>query len=430
MTTMTSAEQLILEMINRARMDPDGEAARLAALKKPDGSLLYPGFTLNEGLAAGTISSAPKQVLAGNSLLTNAATGHASAMLSSHVLDYQNSMVLHKNPHTDAGDFDPETRIKNAGYIQTFSAGQFYHDENVAWQSIYTPGNTATAYDTRDPIVKLDDELFVDTYASDRGHRLAIMADNVREIGIGTATGVVQWIDQNGNPISLNSVDATEDFGISGTNSFLTGVVYNDTNGNNFYDLNEGVQGVTAKVTTTGGTLVGSDTTGSGGGWSVSEPGGTYNVTFTGLATGDVTATVAGGNLNAKVDLVNSNVIFSNANTTLGAGATDLHLLGIGNINGTGNAGNNVFYGTKGNNIIDGSGGFDTVVYSDVMAKDTITPNADGSVTVTGPEGTDTLISIEKIQFKDQPYTPPNTNPGSVSISDAQSARATAARRW
>ena len=49
-------------------------------------------------------------------------------------------------------------------------------------------------------------------------------------------------------------------------------------------------------------------------------------------------------------------------NTTLGAGAKDLHLLGIGNINATGNARDNTFYGTKGNNVIDGGGGFDTVV--------------------------------------------------------------------
>ena len=113
-------------------------------------------------------------------------------------------------------------------------------------------------------------------------------------------------------------------------------------------------------------------------------------------------------------------MIFSNANTTLGAGATDLHLLGIGNINGTGNADNNVFYGTKGNNIFNGGSGSDTVVYSGTMASYAITQNADGSITVTGPDGTDTLISIEKIQFKDQSYTPPSTNPGSVSISDAQ----------
>jgi hypothetical protein len=394
MTTMTSAEQLILEMINRARMDPDGEAARLAQT--------HPGFTLNEGLAAGTISSTPKQVLAGNNTLAGVADNHNAAMLSSHVLD-NNSL----NPHTQAGDGSEVTRIANAGYQETYPAFQTYHDENIAWQG------TSGAIDLASMTQQVEDGLFVDSYDSTRLHRVAIMDGTVREVGVGETTGVVQ---------GYNSVVVTEDFGISGTNSFLTGAVYNDVNGNNFYDLNEGVQGVTATVTTTAGALVGSDTTGSGGGWSVSEPGGTYNVTFTGagIVAGGVMATVAGGNLNAKVDLVNGNAIFSNVNTTLGAGATDLHLLGIGNINGTGNAANNVFYGTKGNNVFDGGLGSDTVVYSGTMASYGIAQNADGSITVTGPDGTDTLISIEKIQFKDQAYTPPNTNPGSVSINDAQ----------
>ena len=121
MTTMTSAEQLILEMINRARMDPDGEAARLAQT--------HPGFTLNEGLAAGTISSTPKQVLAGNNTLAGVADNHNAAMLSSHVLD-NNSL----NPHTQAGDGSEVTRIANAGYQETYPAFQTYHDENIAWQ--------------------------------------------------------------------------------------------------------------------------------------------------------------------------------------------------------------------------------------------------------------------------------------------------------
>ena len=43
------------------------------------------------------------------------------------------------------------------------------------------------------------------------------------------------------------------------------------------------------------------------------------------------------GNRNAKVDLVNGNEIDSNVNTTLGAGAKDLRLLGMDNVNGTGN---------------------------------------------------------------------------------------------
>ena len=404
MTTMTSAEQLVLELMNRARMDPDGEAARMAQSD--------PGFTLNEGLPAGTISSAPKQVLAGNNILATVADNHDVAMLNSHVLDYNNSQVLKLNPHTQAGDGPDGTRIAQAGYIEAYPANQIYHDENVAWQGV---GGTI---DLASQTQQVEFGLFIDSYASDRGHRLAIMDGTMREAGVGETTGVVQWINPTTGALqNLNSVVVTEDFGISGPNSFLTGAVYNDTNGNNFYDLNEGVAGVTATVSTVAGTKVGSDITGSGGGWSVSEgaPGGIFKVQFTGpgIAAGGVTATVDGGNLNAKVDLVNGNEIFSNANaTTLGDGAKDLHLLGIGNINGTGNALDNVFYGSKGNNTIDGAAGFDTVVYSGNKASYTITPNTDGSITVAGPDGTDRLISIEKIQFADQPYTPPGSAPG------------------
>src|SRR5262249_32140406 len=153
-------------------------------------------------------------------------------------------------------------------------------------------------------------------------------------------------------------------FGVSGTRSFLTGVVYNDTNGDHFYGLGEAVQGVTATATQAGAT-VGSDTTGSGGGWSVGMPGGTYIVTFSGggLAAA-VTATVEAGNRNAKVDLVNGNEIDSSANTTLGTGAKDLHLLGVADLNGTGNGNDNVLVGNKGSNVLDGAGGTDTAVYS------------------------------------------------------------------
>src|SRR5262245_11621240 len=374
MTTMTSTEQLILEMINRARMDPDGEVARI--------NQLHPGsgFTLNEGLPAGTISSTPKQVLAGNNILDAVADDHNAAMLSSHVLD---NPAL--DPHKQAGDGDEVTRIKNHGYTETYPAGQTYHLENIGWQG------TTGAIDLAGMTQKVENDLFYDTYDATRFHRVAIMDGTMREVGVGVATGTVQ---------GYNSVVVTEAFGISGTNSFLTGAVYHDANGNFFYDLNEGVQAVTATVTTTAGAAVGSDSTGSGGGWSVSEPGGAYKVTFTGagLVAGGVSATVDGGNLNAKVDLVSGNAIFSNATTTtLGAGAKDLYLLGVGGINGNGNTLDNVFYGTKGNNIINGDAGTDTAVYSGNKASYTVVHNADGTVTVSGAEGTDTLISVENV---------------------------------
>ena len=400
MTTLSSAEQLILEMINRARMNPDAEAARIAQS--------HAGFTLNEGLATGTISSAPKQVLAGNNTLASLADTHNTAMLNSHVLDYGNAVTLGKNPHDQAGDGTANARLTGAGFTN--------YRENVAWQG------TSGAIDLGSMSQQAQDGLFFDSYDGGRGHRLAIMNGDMREIGVGVTTGVVQWKNSGTGALeNYNSVVVTEEFGVAGTKSFLTGAVYNDANASNFYDLNEGVANITVTVTTTAGAAVGTDTTGAGGGWSVSEPGGTYNVKFNGgsIVAGGVTATVEGGSLNAKVDLVNGNAIFANVNATLGAGAKDLHLIGIGNINGIGNSLDNAFYGTKGSNTIDGVGGFDTMYYAGNRASYTVTPNADGSITVTGLDGTDRLNSIEKIQFADQPYTPPGTTPGSVSIVDA-----------
>src|SRR5262249_4854836 len=148
---------------------------------------------------------------------------------------------------------------------------------------------------------------------------------------------------------------------------------------------------------------VGSDTTGSGGGWSVGMPGGTFTVTYSGGGLAQaVSAIVEAGNRNAKVDLVNGNEIFSSANTTLSINAVELHLLGAGNINGTGNAGDNTLVGNKGNNVLDGGAGFDTAVYSGNRASYTVTNNADGSITVSGADGTDTLKNFEQIKFADQ----------------------------
>ena len=60
MANCSAQEQLMLELVNRARMNPAAEAARF-------------GVALNQGLPAGTISSAPKQVLAMNDFLVTAA---------------------------------------------------------------------------------------------------------------------------------------------------------------------------------------------------------------------------------------------------------------------------------------------------------------------------------------------------------------------
>ncbi len=61
--THSVSEQLMIELINRARMDPLAEAARQ-------------GIALDQGLATGAITGAAKQVLAPNAALQQAADAH------------------------------------------------------------------------------------------------------------------------------------------------------------------------------------------------------------------------------------------------------------------------------------------------------------------------------------------------------------------
>ena len=73
MTTFTPEEQLQLEMINRARLDPTTEATNN-------------GITLNQFIdpaKSGTIQPDPKQPLAGNNTLESVARNHSNQILNS-----------------------------------------------------------------------------------------------------------------------------------------------------------------------------------------------------------------------------------------------------------------------------------------------------------------------------------------------------------
>src|SRR5262245_47699805 len=89
---LSPGEQYLLELVNRARLDPAGEAARY-------------GIDLNEGLAPGTISSTPKQPVAANSSLYNAIRGH--------LIDMQTHSFF---SHTGSNGSTPQSRMATQGY--------------------------------------------------------------------------------------------------------------------------------------------------------------------------------------------------------------------------------------------------------------------------------------------------------------------------
>jgi uncharacterized protein YkwD len=256
MAQPTSYEQYLLELVNRARLDPSSEAAR-------------EGIGLNDGLAPGTISAAPKQPLAFNPQLIDAARGQSNWMLATDTFS-----------HTGIGGSSPSARMMAAGYIFT---GEWAWGENIAirWGS-------GIAITTQ-TINALHDMLF-----KSADHRENILDGNFREAGFGVASG-----DYKGSA----AVTATEDFAHSGTLPFLTGVAFDDRNGDEFYNPGEGLGGVSVQARSGTGQIW-QTTTWDAGGYEIQLPAGAYQVTFSGGSlSGPVVKAASIGTANVMLDL-------------------------------------------------------------------------------------------------------------------------------
>jgi hypothetical protein len=236
----TADEEYLVALTNRARANPTAEAT-------------MDGIDLNEGPPTTPITTTPKQPLAINPLLVNSADGHDAWMLSSQVFS-------HYGPNNE----DPGQRMTAAGYV---FAGNWTWGENIADE-----GTTGTL-DPDAYTLKADTDLFVDASEAGRGHRINIEDPSFVEIGTGIEIGEFQ---------SYDSLLATEDFATTAGNNFLTGIAYNDTNDNDFYDPGEGLGGVTVTATNVSTGAKFSVVTWASGGYSLQLAPGTYNVVASG----------------------------------------------------------------------------------------------------------------------------------------------------
>lgn len=263
----TTEEQLYLEFINRARANPAAEAQRLRNTTDPDVLAAYSALAVDLDLMVSQISPlAAAPPLAFNSNLIWAARMHTADQ-------FTNSF----QGHSGSDGSSPPDRMSRAGYGWSAagenaftSARSVFHGHagfEVDWG--YSVGGMQTP----------------------PGHRNIIHSSAYREVGIGVTNGV------NG---TVGPQLVTQDFGSRpGLLPFITGVAYYDYNGNNFYDVGEGIGGVT--VTVSGASYYA--VTCNSGGYSVPVPGdGSYTVTFSAnnLAT-NVSVTVSGG-VNVKQD--------------------------------------------------------------------------------------------------------------------------------
>ncbi len=276
MATPTAQEQYMLELVNRARANPNAEAQRQ-------------GIGLNDGLASGTINGSAKQALAFNFNLINAARGHSQWMIDQDIFS-----------HTGANGSSARERMVQANYVFTGSQ---------AWGENLSHNGTSGTLDLTGSIASQHDGLF-----RSEGHRENILNGNFREIGIGAIQGNFQ---------GLNSLLTTQNFARSGSSVFLTGVAFNDAViDDDFYTVGEGLGGINVTATNSSGQVFSTTTFGSGGYQLALNPG-TYEIDFTNGALGQrvVERTVTIGDLNVKVDLATDQLASNDFN---GDGQNDL----------------------------------------------------------------------------------------------------------
>lgn len=334
---LTAAEQYLLELINRARLDPAAEAARY-------------GIDLNAGLAAGTISTASKQVLAPNALLENAAIGHSQWMLAADIFS-----------HTGSGGSSPSQRATAAGYQWT-NIG-----ENLSWR-----GSSGTI-DFNGSINTHHQDLFLSA-----GHRLNMLNDMYQEVGIAQERGLF-----NLNGRNYDSSMVTELFGKPAAAAvFLTGVIYNDTDKNGFYSVGEAVAGAT--ISTLGTTT----TSAAAGGYGMTIQRDTGFVVSGQVGALNYQFALAGTRSNVKVDIVDQKLLLTSDSVALKLGLNWVTLLGTADLTAGGNEANNVMRGNSGANRLNGAAGNDMLFGN--AGNDTVM-GGDGGDRIDGGAGNDVL---------------------------------------
>jgi SdrD B-like domain/Cysteine-rich secretory protein family len=324
----TNEQQYMLELINRARANGGAEATRLGLSGLQEG----PPSTNGEPW---TIQNSV-QPLSWNPLLFNCAQNHATN------LNTADQFFLGGSPHTFGG-MTPSERIAAAGYSMasyngpTTASGFFPGPENVFEAEAQGSGPFVGA-NLIAGVLQGHDGLFTDQTVPGRGHRNTTMLAFFREIGIGISVGK----DDQNNPGQPNgpwdSLYIVQNFGAQTSQApFITGAVYQDTNGNGFYDPGEGIGGI--RVDLTGSSFFA--VTSPSGGYAVPiSANGSYTVTFSGgsFPATQQSATVS-NLLNTKVDFVvsvsDAPTLLANISTRLRVETGDNALIGGFIVTGT-----------------------------------------------------------------------------------------------
>lgn len=255
----TPEEQLYIEMINRARANPQAESLLFATTTDSEILLNYDFFDVDLAVMQSQFASiAAAPPVAPNEDLTEAARRHSQDMLAKSFQSHTGS---------DGSSFDQ--RIADAGYHYSTVGENIYANAESVFH-----GHAG---------FEVDWGFGPSGMQTPPVHRDAVHKASFREVGVGVVfgsnepppTGQIPGARRVGPQL------VTQEFGTrQGATPLITGVVYFDLNGNNFYDIGEGVGGVNVSVSGTATQAV----TARSGGYAVPVAGnGDYTVTFSGL---------------------------------------------------------------------------------------------------------------------------------------------------
>ncbi len=262
----TDQEQLLLELINRARMNPAAEGDSLFNTTDTWVVNNYNFWHVDKAAVRAAFKTYPaRPPLAFHPKAIDAARVHSADMRDHQFQD-----------HTGSDGSNPGQRLTKAGYVTSNYGENIFAYAHSMWEA--------------------ECGFLVDwgTGNEGLGHRHNTMnfgpTDQIyTEIGIGVYAGsgsVGPWV-------------VTEDFATRGER-YITGVVFKDKNNNKQYDPGEGLKGV--KITPSQGSYYAVTSTSGGYAIPMGTTTGTVFVTAEGNGISDAKAVTLSGGANVKVD--------------------------------------------------------------------------------------------------------------------------------
>lgn len=406
MAAPSAQEQYMLELLNETRLDPLGNAERYlssyTSQSSPDPSVASAlrSFGVDmSALLAQYQALSPTAPLAWSPELADAAAGHNDVMIAQDI-----------QTHQAPGEASLGDRLREAGY-QFRAAG-----ENVfayAKSALYGHAGFMIdwGYDDEDKTNGVLNSNYRETgdgIQDPAGHRRTIMSGGYTEVGIAIER-------ETDGRTSVGEYVITQDFGTR-LLTFVTGVAYNDTNGDDFYSVGEGVGSLKVSV---GDSSVTNYNT---GGYSLETGTGAKTITLTGGGLTSAVTVNAALNGNLKLDVVDGDTLLTSGSVSVSGPVDTIRGLGIVGLSLTGDDGDQTIEGTKGNDTLSGKGGNDRLegglgddrldggagddvaVYSGRHSAYSVYMSG-GTLTVSGNgEGTDTLVGIESMIFSNGTY--------------------------